>query len=152
MKPDWIETDQQGWSEVDAALRSLELVEPPPGLVAGALVRIRRLPERPAVPEPGPTVRIPSGPGDLFRPRFQLEWLDIALCIWLPGIVALMLLALNSLPLPVWQFLGLKGLYWLARLQLEPSWLVAPVAAFLIMLGSGCVFWWALERPARIQV
>jgi hypothetical protein len=111
------ERERAAWAAVDDALRAYPLAEPPTHLKASVMRRLSALARQPA--------RAP-------RPRFQLQWIDLALSTFSAGMLIVCLVGWRLLPAD--QALMLAGQFQLEA-ALTAQYLQLPMAGPLIALG-----------------
>lgn len=116
--------DQAQYEAIEDALRTMELVEAPPSLVAGILQQLHSRPQ---------------------LPRFRLLWIDYVLSLFVAGMLALIYLVGGALPPELRLYLRLQVLYWLQRLELDPMIPVLALGGALLAV-MGCILFGMLVR------
>jgi hypothetical protein len=117
------EDDASKFLAVEDALNNLDLVEAPPELLKTVMAQVRGTPQ----------------------PHFQLGWSDLLVSIFFAGILLMVGLVANMLPVDLRNYLHLEGLYWLQRFELQPLVPVTLIAGGLLALGGFGIIWMSLR-------
>jgi hypothetical protein len=117
------EDDASKFLAVEDALNNLDLVEAPPELLKTVMAQVRGTPQ----------------------PHFQLGWSDLLVSIFFAGILLMVGLVANMLPVDLRNYLHLEGLYWLQRFELQPLVPVTLIAGGLLALGGLGIIWMSLR-------
>jgi hypothetical protein len=117
------EDDASKFLAVEDALNNLDLVEAPPELLKTVMAQVRGTPQ----------------------PHFQLGWSDLLVSIFFAGMLLMVGLVANMLPVDLRNYLHLEGLYWLQRFELQPLVPVTLIAGGLLALGGLGIIWMSLR-------
>lgn len=117
------EDDPAVFVAVEDALHNLDLVEAPPELVKTVMAQVRRTPQ----------------------PHFQLSWSDLLVSLFFSGMILLVGVVANMLPVDLRSYLHLEWLYWLQRFQLQPLVPLTLIAGGLLALASLGIIWLSLR-------
>lgn len=117
------EDDPAVFIAVEDALHNLDLVEAPPVLAKTVMAQVRRT----------------------TQPHFQLRWIDLLVSLFFSGMMLLVGVVANVLPVDLRSYLHLEWLYWLQRFQLQPLVPLTLIAGGLLALASLGIIWLSLR-------
>jgi hypothetical protein len=132
MSPPPAETESAAYAEVDAALRSDPLAPAPRALRAKVMAAVAAWPRATA------------------RPGFRLGWIDLALSLFLSGMLALLLLLAQWAATPAGRLL-LARVYLVVQLTHVSAWaglLLGGVALAVVALATAVLLFVAFRRSA----
>ncbi len=117
------EDDPAVFEAVEDALYNLELVEAPPVLAKTVIAKVRRTPQL----------------------HFQLRWIDLLVSLFFAGMLLMVGLVANVLPVDLRNYLHLEWLYWLQRFELQPLVPLTLIAGGLLALAGLWIIWLSLR-------